>query len=507
MAPPRPKWLPSEGPGNLNVSPEEWGMTLRQWAAFIMACMLSCKETWQELSDNTDRKESGYINLYQICDTYVKPWTRNLGNSISLLMNGKKPLKAEVMISHAWGEDIIESMMGVLGKASISGMSLDTVVWFCTFAQYQPGDMEGDCGPGVAAQLALDPFKKVIASRPRFGMLVIHTSVAELYGRLWCVYEVNASENADLLTHAATSLKYFVKTDKEFQDLSETGLSEDEARRQVAGCNAAEARCWSADDEKMIKGQIETGIGYDALNEKIFQFRSQSMMQMFKAAQPLVEWAQPIMDKMGIDRFIFLTECFVPTIRGAGYFVGLHCLMKFVEGQEDEEYIAAMMALAREVSIGQMKCDDDEGEDMGLPPGFHPSKRKPDSFLAELMEDDDLLKSCMRDLTDFQHPLGWLELGAGANFTAALADDIHVDKTDADSMEAVREVFKQFDSDGSGTISREELKQVFLSIPGSPMTENSVEVMFAAADANNDGVIDYNEFVNWLSGSSMSLAA
>merc|ERR1719277_1353432 len=98
------------------------------------------------------------------------------------------------MISHAWGEDILESMIGVLGRASISGINLETAIWFCTFAQYQPGDMEGDCGPGVAAQLALDPFKRVIDSNPPYGMMVIHTSRTELYGRLWCVYEVHEAE-------------------------------------------------------------------------------------------------------------------------------------------------------------------------------------------------------------------------------------------------------------------------------------------------------------------------
>lgn len=71
------------------------------------------------------------MTLYEIVDHFVKPWTQNTGNSIALLMNCEKPLKAEVMISHAWGEDIIEAMVALLGKAYAMKMPLTTVVWFC----------------------------------------------------------------------------------------------------------------------------------------------------------------------------------------------------------------------------------------------------------------------------------------------------------------------------------------------------------------------------------------
>lgn len=72
-------------------------------------------------------------------------------------------------------------------------------------AQYQCGDERGDCGLNVAEQLALDPFGSVISSKPAFGMFVVHTSTAELYERLWCVYEVNAAEEMQLPCIAAFS--------------------------------------------------------------------------------------------------------------------------------------------------------------------------------------------------------------------------------------------------------------------------------------------------------------
>eukprot|EP00933_Yihiella_yeosuensis_P009416 TRINITY_DN11531_c0_g1_i4.p1 TRINITY_DN11531_c0_g1~~TRINITY_DN11531_c0_g1_i4.p1 ORF type:complete len:109 (-),score=8.97 TRINITY_DN11531_c0_g1_i4:434-760(-) len=108
-------------------------MTIQQWAAFIMACYL-CADKWQELKMDADQKtlQDGsyrpYVNLYQICDHFVKPWTRNCGNSIALLLNSSSPLKAEVMISHAWGEGIIETVSAVLQKASVCGCSLKTAI-------------------------------------------------------------------------------------------------------------------------------------------------------------------------------------------------------------------------------------------------------------------------------------------------------------------------------------------------------------------------------------------
>ena len=54
---------------------------------------------WDELAEQTNRKEAGYVNGYQLCNNYVKPWTRGTGCSVSLLMNAT-PLLAEVMISH-----------------------------------------------------------------------------------------------------------------------------------------------------------------------------------------------------------------------------------------------------------------------------------------------------------------------------------------------------------------------------------------------------------------------
>lgn len=68
---------------------------------------------------------------------------------------------------------------------------------------------------------------------------------------------------------------------------------------------------------------------------------------------------------------------------------------------------------------------------------------------------------------------------------------------DTDSEEEIREAFKVFDRDNNGFISSQELRHVMTSI-GEKLTDEEVDMMIKEADANGDGRIDYNEFVQLL---------
>lgn len=61
--------------------------------------------------------------------------------------------------------------------------------------------------------------------------------------------------------------------------------------------------------------------------------------------------------------------------------------------------------------------------------------------------------------------------------------------------------FREWDSDRNGYISQSELRRVLVHI-GLPGSE--VGNVFKAMDANKDGNVDYDEFVSWLYGGTVS---
>eukprot|EP00747_Dinoflagellata_sp_TGD_P192085 gnl/TRDRNA2_/TRDRNA2_56407_c0_seq1.p1 gnl/TRDRNA2_/TRDRNA2_56407_c0~~gnl/TRDRNA2_/TRDRNA2_56407_c0_seq1.p1 ORF type:complete len:181 (+),score=39.70 gnl/TRDRNA2_/TRDRNA2_56407_c0_seq1:39-545(+) len=65
----------------------------------------------------------------------------------------------------------------------------------------------------------------------------------------------------------------------------------------------------------------------------------------------------------------------------------------------------------------------------------------------------------------------------------------------ADKIEQVQACFRQWDTDGSGSISRKEFVNVLTTLG---MPRNQAEQLFATVDVNNDEDIDFEEFIEWL---------
>ncbi|KAF9028903.1 EF-hand [Hymenopellis radicata] len=70
---------------------------------------------------------------------------------------------------------------------------------------------------------------------------------------------------------------------------------------------------------------------------------------------------------------------------------------------------------------------------------------------------------------------------------------------DLDSEEEIRQAFMVFDKDKNGTISASELKQVMAGL-GEHLTDAELDAMIKEADADNNGVIDYAEFLKMMRG-------
>lgn len=87
-------------------------------------------------------------------------------------------------------------------------------------------------------------------------------------------------------------------------------------------------------------------------------------------------------------------------------------------------------------------------------------------------------------------------------FIAATLSQHQMEK--AENMAAA---FRHFDTDGSGTISKQELHQALrTSFAGSVDSEVEIERILHEVDKNGDGQIDYNEFVELMTGKASNAA-
>ena len=156
------------------------------------------------------------------------------------------------MISHAWAEDVEELVSSLSSWASRIQPLWDcdgVPLWCCTFAQYQP---EEGAGPSLQHQLSLDPFKSVIHSKPVHGMLVVHTTKADPYDRLWCVHEVDEALESKLFVTAIGTYSLGGRT-----------------------VCTRRAKCGHAADEARIRAVIESKDGgYERLDRTIKAFRN-----------------------------------------------------------------------------------------------------------------------------------------------------------------------------------------------------------------------------------------
>lgn len=69
----------------------------------------------------------------------------------------------------------------------------------------------------------------------------------------------------------------------------------------------------------------------------------------------------------------------------------------------------------------------------------------------------------------------------------------------------IRDVFLQWDTDGSGCIEKEELAHVLTRLGN--FTDDDVDRIMVEVDRNGDGLIQYDEFVDWLLNPSVTVGA
>ena len=68
---------------------------------------------------------------------------------------------------------------------------------------------------------------------------------------------------------------------------------------------------------------------------------------------------------------------------------------------------------------------------------------------------------------------------------------------DDNAEEEMLEAFRVFDTDGNGSITADELRQIFNNL-GEKLTDEEISDMIYEADTDGDGEINYQEFVNMM---------
>lgn len=249
-------------------------MTIEQWFGVLSHCQ-GCR-AYQQLK----RKKAG-INMYEISDLFVKPWTKGTGCSLAVLLSKDKETCAQLMLSHCWAEDDQELLMSVRSFVQVHFIPKSAALWFCVFSNYQPED---GTGPSLMEQLKLKPFADVIASPSLcnkaggYGVVAVHTTAANLYTRLWCVHEVErAHAQDDILVRAAMSDEYLEAMTDRVKMMQKFGAPGKECL-EAAGVyvSTAQARCSQRADELMLVEQVMRQVGsFRILDDIISKFRTE----------------------------------------------------------------------------------------------------------------------------------------------------------------------------------------------------------------------------------------
>lgn len=133
----------------------------------------------------------------------------------------------------------------------------------------------------------------------------------------------------------------------------------------------------------------------------------------------------------------------------------------------------------------------DEAVRLCLPPGLAAALGVKGANTRIVLEMFDSTRSGTVEEEEFVGFLMW------AHAMKAAVADAALQKDGTSTEEQLHKLFEEWDTDGSGTISRQELGSL-LKFLDPTLPEDSIKVLFRAADLDKDGTINYKEFVSFL---------
>ena len=73
-----------------------------------------------------------------------------------------------------------------------------------------------------------------------------------------------------------------------------------------------------------------------------------------------------------------------------------------------------------------------------------------------------------------------------------------IQKDDENDLDNVLNAFKAFDKDNDGKITNSEFKYLLSTLDGM-LTDEEIDMIFKESDLDNDGLLDYEDFINFWS--------
>lgn len=241
-----------------NYGPEMWGISLEQLEAI------------KELDGyNTDMK------MYDVVESIIKPITNGCGMGYSLYLNQDEPLRAKQMVSHAWGENYADFVQALKDSRA------EGPFWVCAMAIYQENNetIAKQLGPDVmhgpfvslstnifiymysfkmkTESNQYQPRIKATVLRQATDMIAIFTPAADIYLRMWCVFEIFVAVQLGVpIKFAALNKQVRSGIENIYDSIYEHGK-----RR----CDSAKAECGQKSDENEIRSIINSAPGKFAL--------------------------------------------------------------------------------------------------------------------------------------------------------------------------------------------------------------------------------------------------
>lgn len=226
-----------------------WGITLEQLSAV-----------------QSDPKYQDSMSMYDVVNTIVKPKTEGTGMGYALYLNHDNPLRAKVMVSHAWGENYSQFLTTLRQSRS------DGPFWVCAMSICQNDDVESVT---IEKQLGPDPQYGPFATvlKQADSMVAIMTQSCDIYTRLWCVFEIYIaiSLNVPVALQSYYEITGYGGSDKMYSNviLDSTG-------KPVC---TSEALCGYARDKEMINAEIMKQYGgFEIIDDVVNWVRIKSLI-------------------------------------------------------------------------------------------------------------------------------------------------------------------------------------------------------------------------------------